>query len=59
MINPSLEKKHGPSKEGEQLRSVIECSKAKDILNWKPQTSFIDGLKKTYAYFKRSKKKIL
>jgi UDP-glucose 4-epimerase len=52
IINPSIEEKHGPPKQGEQRRSVIECSRANEILNWNTQISLIDGLRKTFNYFK-------
>lgn len=51
-INPSIEEKHGPSKMGEQKRSVIDCSKAKEILHWEPVHLLDDGLESTCDYFK-------
>lgn len=51
IINPSVEKKHAPAKKGEQLRSVLNCKKAKDVLQWEPQISLYEGLKKTSAFF--------
>ncbi|RJO61672.1 SDR family oxidoreductase [candidate division WS5 bacterium] len=51
IINPSIEENHGPHKNGEQLRSVIDCSKAENVLNWKPEVSLADGLKRTCEYF--------
>ncbi len=35
----------------EPRRSCLDSSKAKRLLGWEPQTSFEDGLKKTYDYF--------
>ncbi len=52
IINPSIEEKHGPSKQGEQRRSVIDCIKASRILNWSPETPLRDGLRNTCDYFK-------
>lgn len=52
IINPSIEKKHGPPKEGEQRRSVIDYTRAKKFLQWEPRTSLIRGLKRTVKYFK-------
>ncbi len=49
----STENTYGPPKAGEQLRSVIECTKAEKILNWRPEISLSDGLKRTCEYFKR------
>lgn len=52
IINPGVKEKHGPPKTGEQLRCVLECKRAKEVLNWTPETSFEDGLRKTYEFFK-------
>jgi UDP-glucose 4-epimerase len=57
IVNPSVEEKHGPPKQGEQLRSIIDFSRAKKVLHWEPKTSLIDGLGKTYEYFKQIKNK--
>jgi len=43
---------HGHSKPGEQLRSVLNHKKAKDVLNWSPKTDLKTGLQKTIEYFK-------
>lgn len=51
MINPAINEKHGPAKDGEQRRSVIDYTKAEKFLNWKPQVPLLDGLLKTYKYF--------
>ena len=44
---------HGPAQAGEQLRSVLNFDKAKQLLNWQPKTSLEDGLVKTVEFFKR------
>ena len=51
LINPALQKKYGPSKQGEQMRSVIDYSKAEKVLGWKPHVPLPEGLKKTCEYF--------
>jgi UDP-glucose 4-epimerase len=51
LTNYKLNKTYGHSKDGEQRRSVLECSKAKAMLNWMPKTTLIDGLTKTVEYF--------
>ncbi|MBD3290486.1 NAD-dependent epimerase/dehydratase family protein [candidate division KSB1 bacterium] len=51
----NAEEKHGPAKPGEQLRSVLNNEKAKQLLGWQPQVSLKDGLKKTVEFFKRKK----
>jgi UDP-glucose 4-epimerase len=46
---------HGPHKPGEQKRSVIDATKAKKILGWKPHYSLQEGLQETVEYFKTSR----
>lgn len=43
---------HGPGKPGEQQRSVIDASRARDVLGWAPEVSFSEGLSRTLAYFR-------
>jgi len=45
---------HGEPKAGEQLRSVISCEKAMDILNWRPQNNINEGLEKTCKWFENN-----
>jgi UDP-glucose 4-epimerase len=54
----ACEEKHGEAKIGEQLRSVIDHSKAKKILGWEPTVTLEDGLKKTVEFFKEKLKKV-
>lgn len=54
IINPDIKLKHGPSKPGEQKRSVIDCKKARNILGWEPRVALSDGLKETCDYFSNS-----
>jgi len=51
IMDSSIDEKHGPSQQGEQRRSVIECLKAKKILRWEPKVSLATGLKETCEYF--------
>jgi UDP-glucose 4-epimerase len=46
---------HGPGKIGEQLRSVIDHTKAKKKLGWEPTVSLEEGLKRTVEFFRRKK----
>ena len=46
-----IKENHGSAKKGEQIRSVITPQKAINTLNWTPQISLADGLKKTVEYF--------
>jgi UDP-glucose 4-epimerase len=43
---------HGEANKGEQLRSVIDYSKAKRELGWHPDVPLNEGLKQTVAFFK-------
>jgi len=52
IVNPNIKEKHGPAKEGEQLRSVIDFSRAMKMLNWEPEVLLNNGLIKTFEYFK-------
>ena len=47
-IHPS----YGPARTGDIYRSSLSNRKAETGLLWKPETSFEDGLTKTYRYFK-------
>ncbi|MDE3057734.1 MAG: NAD-dependent epimerase/dehydratase family protein [Bacteroidota bacterium] len=53
----SCEEKHAPAKAGEQLRSVIDHSKAKKILGWNPTVNVEEGLKKTVEFFRNEVKR--
>ncbi len=52
IIRSPVKEKHSLQKEGEQRRSVLECTEAKKILNWEPRMLLVDGLKRTFEYFK-------
>lgn len=58
MISKSLSldvvAQRGPSQVGEQLRSVIDASKAKQVLAWEPEVQLVAGLKETAAWFKNN-----
>ena len=43
---------YAPAKLGEQLRSVLDNSKAVRELQWRPKTSIDRGLEETFDYFK-------
>jgi UDP-glucose 4-epimerase len=47
--------KHGPPVPGEQLRSVISCEKARQILGWSPTITLAQGLSETVQYFKEKR----
>lgn len=46
---------HAPTKAGEQRRSVLDFSKARKKLCWKPKTDLKEGIKKTVDYFKNER----
>ncbi len=51
--NCPMKEYHGPAKPGEQKRSVIDYSRANNILTWKPLTELKQGLEQTIAYFRQ------
>jgi UDP-glucose 4-epimerase len=46
------EVKHGPAKQGEQRRSVIDARRAADILGWRPEVPLAEGLRRTVDWFR-------
>jgi UDP-glucose 4-epimerase len=44
---------HGPAKQGEQTRSVIDPSRIKQDLGWAHKVEFDVGIKNTVAYFRK------
>jgi len=52
ITNSNCKEIHGPSKLGEQKRSCLDYSKAKEELNWQPKYSLDNGLKETIKWFK-------
>ena len=46
---------HAPAKKGEQLRSVLNYSKIKNVFGWEPIVSLEDGLARTVQYFRDKK----
>jgi UDP-glucose 4-epimerase len=46
------EVKHGPAKQGEQRRSVVDATKAAERLGWRPEVSLPDGLRRTVEFFR-------
>ena len=43
---------HGPAKPGEQRRSALDSTRAREILGWKPGVSLSEGLARTAAAFR-------
>lgn len=48
--------RHGPTKEGEQRRSSLDSSRAREVLGWSPRYSLSEGLEKTLLYYRRNAK---
>jgi len=51
ILQKNIPEVHGPDNPGEQLRSVLDITRAKQQLNWKPATKFEDGLRKTIEWY--------
>lgn len=45
---------HGPGKPGEQLRSLLDATKARNLLGWQPQVSLAAGLAQTAEAFREA-----
>jgi len=52
LTNANAKEAHGPAQPGEQLRSVLNNQKAKEILSWTPQVSLKEGLANTVEFFR-------
>lgn len=52
-IDTEVEFTHGEAKEGEQQKSCIDYTKAKDELGWQPEVKLEEGIKKTVDWFKK------
>lgn len=49
--------RHGPAKPGEQRRSVLDATRARQVLGWAPQVGLDEGLARTFEYFKTSEER--
>jgi UDP-glucose 4-epimerase len=47
----NLPPEHGPARPGEQLRSVIDPSRAGRVFGWRPEMSLANGLGETLRFF--------
>jgi UDP-glucose 4-epimerase len=52
-MNSKVNAVHGPAKPGEQRRSCLATSRAKEVLGWLPRTPLHEGLKKTIDHYGR------
>lgn len=55
ILDCSLKVRHDEEKLGEQRRSALSFKRASDVLNWKPEVTLKEGLKKTLAWTKTQK----
>ena len=46
------EVRRGPTKAGEQRRSVVDSGRAAEVLGWRPEVSLTDGLRRTVEWFR-------
>ncbi|HIB53665.1 MAG TPA: NAD-dependent epimerase/dehydratase family protein [Nitrospirales bacterium] len=51
-IDPMLKPSFGPAKQGEAMRSVVDASRIRRTLSWKPRVSIKEGLRRTVDSFK-------
>jgi UDP-glucose 4-epimerase len=56
IIGAAQKEIHAPAKPGEQQRSVLDYSKAKRLLGWKPKHGLQEGMAKTVEFFQHSAK---
>ncbi len=54
LTNSDCEEIHVPAKQGEQKRSCLDNSKAKQELNWDPEYNLEEGLEKTVNWFRKN-----
>ncbi len=50
----SDEPEYAPPRKGDVRKSILDCSKAKEILGWEPEVSLEEGLRRTVEHFKTS-----
>ena len=56
-LDHKIKKKFGKAKPGEQARSCLDASLAKEILNWEAKVDLQEGIKRTLAWSKSNLKK--
>ncbi|QXD14797.1 NAD-dependent epimerase/dehydratase family protein [Rhodocaloribacter litoris] len=53
LIDPSVPEQHAPAKPGEQRRSVLGYARARQELDWTPQVTLEEGLRRTVEWFRK------
>ena len=51
LTGASCKEVHGPAKQGELMRSVIDPAKIRQDLGWEPKVDLAEGLKKTVSFY--------
>lgn len=51
LTGASCKEVHGPAKQGELMRSVIDPAKIRRDLGWEPKVDLAEGLKKTVSFY--------
>jgi UDP-glucose 4-epimerase len=49
----AIKPRHGPAKAGEQRRSSLDATRARDLLGWRPRRQLKEGIRETIAYYRR------
>lgn len=57
LTNSRCQEIHGPAKEGEQIRSVLDASKLEKETDWAPGVSLSEGLDETVKFFQQQKRR--
>ncbi len=52
LTHSSLPEMHGPTKPGEQRRSVLVWNRAHEVLGWRPEVDLKEGLRQTVDFFR-------
>ena len=52
LTNSAFPEQHGPTKPGEQRRSVLAWSRAREVLGWSPMIGLEEGLRQTVEFFR-------
>lgn len=53
ILDCKIKKEFGPAKKGEQMRSCLNCVKAKKVLKWESKTKLEDGIRQTIKWSKK------
>jgi UDP-glucose 4-epimerase len=51
LTRPAVSPSHQPARTGDLLRSVLDITRARTVLGWKPQVEIAEGLAHTWTWF--------